>query len=534
MNRWLCGGLVFGVMIAAGTVFAIAGQPSAGRATPRVKVSRATTFFSGPVTTEGFIDYAKAINRRQSEGLTVENNANVLFWRAIGPKPVFGPSGGVATGFFKLLGIAPPAKEGKYLFGFSEHLERLVSGKTDNDEKQRVRKNGKDQQSLAERRPWRSSQHPVVASWLKKNQPPLDLVVQGTKRGAYFSPLFIPRTGDEPFARTLVTAEMPGLQGMRKCARGLVIRAMWHLGEGRIRSAWNDLLACHRLGRFVSQGPMVIDLLVGYVIEDMAIRGELILLQDERIGEKELVAYRRELMVLPAVAESLVVVDLAERCMFLDMVQRMPGGGTKGVVSLLGESGKRVVAAQKGAAGAIDWTGVMKMGNGWYDRVVAAQRIPIHRDRRKELQGIASDLLKLADKNTSLSKTKRLPKTKKAVTEFITNVLLTMMFPASLKLQDAEDRSRQRYRNLRVALALERFQRAEGSYPASVSQLSPSFLKQIPGDIFTGKALVYRKTKAGYVLYSLGPNGVADSGRDRDGKSGGDDISVQVPAGSGS
>ena len=53
---------------------------------PKVTVSKATTYFTGPLRADGSVDYVAAFNRRCSEGVTPENNAAVALWRASGPK----------------------------------------------------------------------------------------------------------------------------------------------------------------------------------------------------------------------------------------------------------------------------------------------------------------------------------------------------------------------------------------------------------------------------------------------------------------
>ncbi len=56
------------------------------------------------------------------------------------------------------------------------------------------------------------------------------------------------------------------------------------------------------------------------------------------------------------------------------------------------------------------------------------------------------------------------------------------------------------------------------------------YLAEVPQDLFTGRPLVYRRTKQGYVLYSVGANGRDDGGRSADEDPPGDDISVRMPA----
>ena len=54
--------------------------------TSRITLSKATTRVTGPLTKDGYVDYPRVINQRLSVGITAENNANVLLWRAMGPQ----------------------------------------------------------------------------------------------------------------------------------------------------------------------------------------------------------------------------------------------------------------------------------------------------------------------------------------------------------------------------------------------------------------------------------------------------------------
>jgi type II secretory pathway pseudopilin PulG len=64
-----------------------------------------------------------------------------------------------------------------------------------------------------------------------------------------------------------------------------------------------------------------------------------------------------------------------------------------------------------------------------------------------------------------------------------------------------------------VALALRAYKLEHGSYPALLSQLVPDYLEQVPTDPFSlKKPLRYKLKEDAYVLYSIGPDGVDDSG----------------------
>lgn len=71
----------------------------------------------------------------------------------------------------------------------------------------------------------------------------------------------------------------------------------------------------------------------------------------------------------------------------------------------------------------------------------------------------------------------------------------------------------------RIACALERYRRAQGSYPEQLDALAPQFIKKIPHDIINGQLLHYHRTDNGkFLLYSVGWNGKDDGGVPGDGR----------------
>lgn len=55
-----------------------------------------------------------------------------------------------------------------------------------------------------------------------------------------------------------------------------------------------------------------------------------------------------------------------------------------------------------------------------------------------------------------------------------------------------------------IACALERHRRAHGQYPASLEDLRPQFIQNIPRDIVSGGPLHYRRAADGFLLYAVG------------------------------
>jgi len=100
--------------------------------------------------------------------------------------------------------------------------------------------------------------------------------------------------------------------------------------------------------------------------------------------------------------------------------------------------------------------------------------------------------------------------------------LLDVLLPAMEKSARAFDLAAMEEVGVRVMVALELHYAKNGEYPDSLAEVVPSLLGVAPVDPWDGKALRYRRLKAGegageggwgYVLYSVGGDGVDNGGR---------------------
>jgi hypothetical protein len=94
-----------------------------------------------------------------------------------------------------------------------------------------------------------------------------------------------------------------------------------------------------------------------------------------------------------------------------------------------------------------------------------------------------------------------------------TVVLTRLLMPATGKVAAATVRKTASVRCLKVLLALERYRRDKGTWPAKLEELTPKFLSSVPLDPYDGKALRYRRVTDGVIVYSVGPDGKDDGGK---------------------
>ncbi|HUE12624.1 MAG TPA: hypothetical protein VMR25_00545 [Planctomycetaceae bacterium] len=319
---------------------------------PRITVSEKTTRILQPLDAEGYVDYFAALNQMTSQGVTPENNAEVLFVRALGGSDLQPPA---RARFFKLLKIERLPERGEYLAEFAQFVKEKTG--------RHATKKEEADFSSATQEPWAASDLPLVAEWLTSQAKPLDLIVEGTKRPKCYIPLAGSRQAG------LLAVPLPAVQATRLPARALAARAMLRLREGKLSEAEQDLLACHRLGRLVGSAPFLIPALIGIAIDVTACQGDARLMEQGRLTAESALAYQQELRRLASLPVMADVIDGPERFVFLDQVSifaRDPKNAPHGVPDIFLRD---------------YWDEILKFGNTQFDKAVAAARLPTAPER---------------------------------------------------------------------------------------------------------------------------------------------------------
>jgi lysophospholipase L1-like esterase len=493
-----------------------------GRRVKTFTIGKDTTVVMGPLDKDGRVDYVTALNDRLQKGVTPDNNAVVLIWKAFGPHP---EGATMPPEFFQRLGIPAPPEKGDYFVDLFDYLKTRL--KVDTVKEADAIGKVMDQTS---RHRWTAKQHPDVAGWLKDNENVLAVVMEATQRSHYYSPL-IPVKKDKNDAG-LLNALLPGVQKCRGLAQALVTRAMLHLGEGRHDDAWQDLLTCHRLGRHVSHGGTLIESLVGIAINQMAAVADLALLDDAKPDAKQAKAYLADLQKLPPIKPVADLVDTGERFMFLDCVMMLDRQGLSYFEKLAHMPSGSIDPAVQKNLDRINWDPAMRNGNRIFDRLAAGMRDKDSAARAKQLNEVDNDIKKIREDLRASEIIKAFVDPDTAPEELgrvLGDVLIPMLIPAAQRVQQAGDRLEQTQHNLEIAFALAAYQRENGMYPQKLEALTPKYLPSVPLDLFSGKALVYMPSEKGYLLYSVGMNGRDEQGRGPEDTPPGDDLSVRMP-----
>ena len=485
---------------------------------PRLPLGKETTFVTGPLDKHGYIDYEAALNAALRQGITREKNANVALVQLMGPTP---EGAELSPEYWKWLDIPPPPRGGDYFLGFGTFNERLqLTG-----EQLEALNDFQDRVTL---RVWVPADCAPLAAWLAVNDKPLTRAREAVKRPEYFNPLVSLRKEGDP--SNLIGALLPTVQRCREMGFSLAARATLRVGEKKFDEAWNDILACHRLGRLVGRGGTLIEGLVGIAVCRRASNATLVYLEHADLTAAQIRERLQELHALPPWAPPADKIALLERMSALDMLQLIRRGNGEGLRFIFDDNEVPTRDDLK-ALERLDWAPALQTVNRWYDRHTEALRIEDRARREKAFQNLEEELIEARKVRSPAAFVKLLAsKDGNAATgKKVGDVLASLTVPAVRRVQQRQDQAVQVERNLHVAFALAAYRADTGRYPGKLADLAPRYLTAVPGDLFTGEALIYKPSAEGYLFYSVGPNGKDDGGRGPDDDPPGDDSGVRMP-----
>ena len=235
---------------------------------PVLVISEETTYVTGPLTTEGYIDFFKAWEQRSyPPEFATDDNGYRVFVRLFGDAGYDGKP--EDHEFYRLqkyekLGLDPnvpptlvlPLHPNKAIEEFykaqgKEYLER--------------EHNQWD-------RPWTLEDYPMLADWVNEIDIPLDAIAETVRKPIFFFPLLqCPESAQSGKPQHMLELRLPGVQASREIAQIFQARATFRIGQGNIDGAIDDQLTMLHWGRQVATtGSIIVQHLVGVSMEAMA------------------------------------------------------------------------------------------------------------------------------------------------------------------------------------------------------------------------------------------------------------------------
>ncbi len=319
--------------------------------------------------------------------------------------------------------------------------------------------------------------------WLEKNAAAIAAVRAGSQKDDCRFP-FLKKPGE-----SFVNMLLPHLSDMRELGRLLVIQGERFEYQKRYREALDTYLAVARTGFHVSKEPILISCLVGVALDAMAVKGIEGCILRNRLDTEILVYLSRQLGVIGRVAESYEVGLAGERVFGTSVVDDLfdrprelsfkdiAGKGSE-LYNFVPVIGRRVPGLRA----------IMKSDfRRFWSRMDEWNKLPAHIALRPE-----NSPDKIIDELSPWS-------------------LARMLVPAVARTRAVFLAAKARKEVLATEIALQIYWNVKRDYPDNLNQLK-GILDEIPPDPFATEPLRYRRTKDGWIVYSVGENLVDDGG----------------------
>lgn len=471
-----------------------------------IKLGKETTFITEPLADDGLPNYALAILEQQRKGVTPENNGAIPFWRAMGP------CDDTSKAEFELMAREIELEDIDFescLFRIGDEtiVEYLIEWITTQDESSGNDVNQEKAEEAAyaildyvQTWPWDSRKCPPMAQWLKHNQQALALLHKASEGKSFYSPSISILQNPEV---ECIDITLEYAQAMRYAARGLNVRSLSFISQGKLELAWKDIRALLRLSKHTLQGTNHIEIAVGMALRGMAFRNVLLLLDHPKLDlelASEIAIELHNSTQRISIAETL---NSGERFLYLDAALRFATGRLGGRSDFGEDAGK---AARK----TLDSNLILKLGNEWYDRIVRIAELKKLEERRLAISEMESDI-RAFESNRSL-KYVLASFSKKVRSRKFGEIVVALTLPPIEFLLSAVDRDESSLDLTQIAVELALYRLENDSYPEQLAELKPRFLSTIPADACSEKAFRYERRNEGYLLYGLGIHGKDDHG----------------------
>ena len=448
-----------------------------------------TTAITDPtyVREDGSISYVRALNDYRSEGVTAKNNACVDLMRALGPAQFAPADWPLAWADVAGREVQPPA--GPFLGAAPLTTDKEF-----------------EQYDQSMERPWRDDEFPQLYQYLQTNQAFLDLAVAASQKDHFYFPLIIADRADV----SLIEALLPIAQGCRELARGLKMRAMNHLSNGRHQACLDDLLATRRIGHLVSQKGLLVEHLVGTAISHMAVESEVAAIESGQLTLAQVNGYLAQLESLPEFNNLAHCVDRVERLCSLDALQSIRYSQADQSAQFASWTGNNEPVV--GWSSSFDLDVSLKILNEFFDDQVEVTQADSFAEQMKRGDALEERLTRLqASSDPVAVGVQAIAGGNRTRGRVMGNSLAMMILPSVTQVCRADTRRIAINRMAYLAFRLEKCRLENGAYPDSLGDLQLGTQDALT-DPYSNKPIFYQRRDHGFQLHVVGINMQDDQG----------------------
>ena len=298
---------------------------------------------------------------------------------------------------------------------------------------------------------------PLAEQFLKDNAAAMQMLHDAAQMGG---------AARYPSDPSQVLPDTQTMVNIRHCARCLALEAMVRAHRGDAPGAAASLRTCYALSRSLENEPLLVSQLVRIAVCGVASSQLKELLPATRFSDDDLAQLQ----------DDLLATDFHEGWRLAVLGERVFGIQIFDDPSALGMGSARTLAARAVRNG--DLVRYLSLMEEYLDAV--QQPWP---DALKDTQQLNDDLPRHLGP---------------------LNIITNYLGSTESAVAGAAARATANCRLMALAIALERYRRANGKPPATLDELAPKYIKQVPLDPYSGKTFHYTADETGYVVYSLG------------------------------
>jgi len=481
-TRLLMRRIALTVSLAGGAFIALENLWAILRPPPALEISPATTWITEPIAADGLPDYFRAAMDLGPPGIPPEENAAAAVWEVIPSKT--SSDGAIDHSPARLsaadqrpdserLVMPPPPPDGMK----AEEVEPILEA--------------------CSRAPWRAADQPWLARWLEENAAALDAITAGARREGWCPPRTLPADRPttarfRPTPPLLMSLTLPVEGALRSFSKVLLDRSMLRLGEGDSPGAWHDIDTLLHYGDKIADTPgPLISRMVAMDLFSRAAHATRIVILDGQLDDVLLADMQRSLRSAIEWAPLAECVGTFERLSFLDAITSMFADRNE-PVSWFSLGPLRILA--------VDPTVPLADSNRYLDAMVNAANQPTQDARRRASREIEDELE--ARRNAPRGSRQWFQPWHEVVSEGVSRKTLGLLLPGLKYSLDSDDRARAGLVLADCAAAIERHRLATGEAPASLADLVPALLPEVPLDPFTDAPIGYRVEPGRWTLWS--------------------------------
>ncbi len=246
-------------------------------AAPPLRISKETTYVTGPLTADGkYVDYFAALEEKAyPPEMKTDDNGYRLVVKALGALKEWGTDEEKAQYHCLVcekLGLDPDVPPTLYAELNDWSATHFIDEETKRQHEEALKTNPDavsdyEFQNTFYSKPWTLEEFPFMEGWLEKANPALDILAEALRKPAFR----IPYIRENEDASLISALPLDDIRTTRDWARSFSVRYQYRLGIGDIDGAIDDILSMHRLGRHVGQDGMFIQSLLGLAIEGVGI-----------------------------------------------------------------------------------------------------------------------------------------------------------------------------------------------------------------------------------------------------------------------